>query len=210
MKGELSENDLKYKAEAYCSSMERCVADVEAKLSQWDVYKRQPLYWLDPLILSKPYAQSIPIIPIIGRKIRTPTTAERFNWNGLNLLTSVHALPPSMKPSAVSYTHLISKMCWISARYWMHTAATLRLSPRSRIRKEWTILMKYWDVYKRQVLLYSIDALLPADRYVPVGPIQMFPYSAFGGAFRCWKAVSYTHLLFQLAHPQIEKVEAKK
>lgn len=35
MKGELSENDLKYKAEAYCSSMERCVADVEAKLSQW-------------------------------------------------------------------------------------------------------------------------------------------------------------------------------
>ena len=28
MKGELSENDLKYKAEAYCSSMERCVADV--------------------------------------------------------------------------------------------------------------------------------------------------------------------------------------
>ncbi len=35
MKGELSENDLRYKAEAYCSSMERCVADVEAKLSQW-------------------------------------------------------------------------------------------------------------------------------------------------------------------------------
>ena len=35
MKGELSENDLKYKAEAYCSSMERCVVDVEAKLSQW-------------------------------------------------------------------------------------------------------------------------------------------------------------------------------
>ena len=35
MKGELSENDLKYKAEAYCSLMERCVADVEAKLSQW-------------------------------------------------------------------------------------------------------------------------------------------------------------------------------
>ena len=35
MKGELSENDLRYKAEAYCSLMERCVADVEAKLSQW-------------------------------------------------------------------------------------------------------------------------------------------------------------------------------
>ena len=35
MKGELSENDLRYKAETYCSSMERCVADVEAKLSQW-------------------------------------------------------------------------------------------------------------------------------------------------------------------------------
>lgn len=35
MKGELSENDLRYKAEAYCSSMERCIADVEAKLSQW-------------------------------------------------------------------------------------------------------------------------------------------------------------------------------
>ena len=33
---------------------------------------------------------------------------------------------------------------WISVRYWMHTAATLRLSPRSKIRKEWTILMKYW------------------------------------------------------------------
>ena len=28
--------------------------------------------------------------------------------------------------------------------HWMHTAATLRLSPRSKIRKEWTILMKYW------------------------------------------------------------------
>ena len=25
----------RYKAEAYCSSMERCVTDVEAKLSQW-------------------------------------------------------------------------------------------------------------------------------------------------------------------------------
>ena len=35
MKGEFSENDLKSKAEAYCTSMERCVADVEAKLSQW-------------------------------------------------------------------------------------------------------------------------------------------------------------------------------
>ena len=34
MKGELSENDLKYKAEEYCSSMERCVAKVEANLSQ--------------------------------------------------------------------------------------------------------------------------------------------------------------------------------
>ena len=28
MKGELSENDLRYKAETYCSSMERCVVDV--------------------------------------------------------------------------------------------------------------------------------------------------------------------------------------
>lgn len=35
MKEELSENEAKYKAEAYCSSMERCVADVEAKLEQW-------------------------------------------------------------------------------------------------------------------------------------------------------------------------------
>ena len=35
MKGELSENEAKYKAEAYCSSMERCVADVETKLEQW-------------------------------------------------------------------------------------------------------------------------------------------------------------------------------
>lgn len=35
MKGELSENELRYKAEAYCSSMERCIADVEVKLSQW-------------------------------------------------------------------------------------------------------------------------------------------------------------------------------
>ena len=29
MKGELSENDLRYKAENYCSSMERCVVDEE-------------------------------------------------------------------------------------------------------------------------------------------------------------------------------------
>lgn len=35
MKGELSENDLRYKAEAYCSLMERCMADVESKLLQW-------------------------------------------------------------------------------------------------------------------------------------------------------------------------------
>lgn len=35
MKKELSENDLKYKAEAYCSSVERCVAEVEDKLLQW-------------------------------------------------------------------------------------------------------------------------------------------------------------------------------
>lgn len=35
MKKEWSENEARYKAEAYCSSMERCVADVEAKLEQW-------------------------------------------------------------------------------------------------------------------------------------------------------------------------------
>lgn len=35
MKKEWSENELRYKAEAYCSSAERCVAEVEAKLSQW-------------------------------------------------------------------------------------------------------------------------------------------------------------------------------
>lgn len=35
MKGELSENDLRYKAETYCSAMERCVAEVENKLAQW-------------------------------------------------------------------------------------------------------------------------------------------------------------------------------
>lgn len=35
MKGEISENELRCKAEAYCSSVERCVAEVEAKLSQW-------------------------------------------------------------------------------------------------------------------------------------------------------------------------------
>ncbi len=35
MKGELSVNDLRYKAETYCSSMERCVVDVKARLSQW-------------------------------------------------------------------------------------------------------------------------------------------------------------------------------
>lgn len=35
MKGELSENEARYKAEAYCSSVERCVAEVEAKLEQW-------------------------------------------------------------------------------------------------------------------------------------------------------------------------------
>lgn len=35
MKGECSENEARYKAEAYCSSMERCIADVEAKLEQW-------------------------------------------------------------------------------------------------------------------------------------------------------------------------------
>ena len=41
MKGELSENELRYKAEAYCSSMERCVTDVEAKLSQWRSEERR-------------------------------------------------------------------------------------------------------------------------------------------------------------------------
>lgn len=35
MKGELSENEARYKAEAYCSSVERCIAEVEAKLEQW-------------------------------------------------------------------------------------------------------------------------------------------------------------------------------
>ena len=37
MKGDLSENEARYKAEAYCSSVERCVAEVEAKLDQWGV-----------------------------------------------------------------------------------------------------------------------------------------------------------------------------
>ena len=41
MKGELSENELRYKAEAYCSSMERCVTDVAVSYTHLDVYKRQ-------------------------------------------------------------------------------------------------------------------------------------------------------------------------
>src|SRR5574344_1221458 len=49
--------------------------------------------------LSKPYAQSIPIIPTIGRKIRTPKPAERFISKGLNFLVSYHALPPSRNVS---------------------------------------------------------------------------------------------------------------
>lgn len=32
MKGELSENDLRYKVEVYCFLMECCVVDVEVKL----------------------------------------------------------------------------------------------------------------------------------------------------------------------------------
>ena len=32
-------------------------------------------------------------------KIRTPTPAERFKSNGLNLLISFHALPASKKPN---------------------------------------------------------------------------------------------------------------
>lgn len=35
MKKEYSENELRSKAEAYCSSVERCVSEVEAKLEQW-------------------------------------------------------------------------------------------------------------------------------------------------------------------------------
>lgn len=35
MKKECSENEARNKAEAYCSSVERCVAEVEAKLDQW-------------------------------------------------------------------------------------------------------------------------------------------------------------------------------
>ena len=37
--------------------------------------------------------------PIIGRKIRTPTPAERFKSNGLNFLISFQALPASKKPN---------------------------------------------------------------------------------------------------------------
>ena len=37
MKKECSENEARNKAEAYCSSVERCVAEVEAKLDQWGV-----------------------------------------------------------------------------------------------------------------------------------------------------------------------------
>ena len=35
MKKECSENEVRNKAEAYCSSVERCVSEVEAKLEQW-------------------------------------------------------------------------------------------------------------------------------------------------------------------------------
>lgn len=35
MKKECSENELCVKAEAYCSSMERCITEVESKLIQW-------------------------------------------------------------------------------------------------------------------------------------------------------------------------------
>ena len=59
--------------------------------------------WLPPFVpveraLSKPYAQSIPISPTIGRKMRTPTPAERFMSKGLNLLVSYYAFPPSRNP----------------------------------------------------------------------------------------------------------------
>lgn len=37
MKREPDENEARYKAEAYCSLVERCVTDVEAKLVQWGV-----------------------------------------------------------------------------------------------------------------------------------------------------------------------------
>ena len=35
MKKECSESEARNKAEAYCSSVERCVSEVEAKLEQW-------------------------------------------------------------------------------------------------------------------------------------------------------------------------------
>ncbi len=35
MKRELSENELRYKAEAYCSLTEHCIAEVQAKLELW-------------------------------------------------------------------------------------------------------------------------------------------------------------------------------
>ena len=53
-----------------------------------------------PLTLSKPYAQSIPIIPNIGKKIRTPTPAERLRSKGLYPFIELNALPASRKVSA--------------------------------------------------------------------------------------------------------------
>ena len=53
-----------------------------------------PPYCLEPKTSSKPYAQSIPNRPTIGKNIRTPTPAERFMSNGLKSFTLDHALPP--------------------------------------------------------------------------------------------------------------------
>ena len=60
----------------------------------------EPLLLFVPNTLSKPYAQSRPMRPIIGRNTRTPTPAERFMSKGLNFFMSFHALPPSAKARA--------------------------------------------------------------------------------------------------------------
>lgn len=46
MKKELSENEARFKAEAYCSMAERCRAEVVEKLYQWGV----PSEWMDGIL----------------------------------------------------------------------------------------------------------------------------------------------------------------
>lgn len=82
----------------------------------------------------------------LGSRKSVNVPGVRINLPSLTEKTATISFMPSKRTSTSSLTLSCAtvRMCWTSVRFWMHTTATSRLSPRLRTRKVWTTSTKSW------------------------------------------------------------------